>query len=174
MRRGIGIGLLIGMLAVPATHGEAKAPAPARGPKLESVTLGIRHRVFPDFRDMQRVKLNRDFPLGDTEYSARVIQYLPDFQMDLERRKVFSLTDQPRNPAFRVVVRRNDVPHDTSWAFLKSPPHFGARSYFAFQVLRIDFVGAPPLLVDSSLVEPPATGRSHPAPPAAKDSATRR
>ncbi len=174
MRRGIWIGLLIGMLVVSWAHGEAKAPAGTRGPRLDSVTLGIRHRVFQDFRDMQQVKLNQDFLLGDTEYSARVIQYLPDFQMDLERRKVFSLTDEPRNPAFRVVVRKNKVPHDTSWAFLKSPPHFGARSYFAFQVLRIDFVGAPPLLVDSSLVAPPASGTSQSAPPATKGSTTRR
>lgn len=174
MRRGIWLGLLIGMVVVPRAHGEATAPAATRGPKLESVTLGVRHRVFPEFRDLRRVRLNQDFLLGDTDYSARVIQYLPDFQMDLERRKVFSLSDQPRNPAFRVVVRKNQVPHDTSWAFLKSPPHFGARSYFAFQVLRIDFVGAPPLLVDSALVAPPPAGRSRPAPAPARDSATRR
>jgi hypothetical protein len=83
-----------------------------------------------------------------------VIQYLPDFQMDLERRRAFSLTDQPRNPAFRVVVFKNRAPHDTSWAFLKSPPHYGVRSYFAFQVLRIDFTGRAPLIADSSLTAP--------------------
>lgn len=172
MRRAVGIGLLIAVTLVPAAHGRTKAPAPARAPKLASVTLGIRHRVFHDFREVQTVRLNREFPLGDTEYSARVIQYLPDFQMDLEHHRIFSLGDQPRNPAFRVVVRKAGAPHDTSWAFLKSPPHFGARSYFAFQVLRIDFVGGPPLLADSTLVGP---GMS-PAPPApaAGDTAKRR
>ncbi len=164
MRRATWLELLIGLAVVPCPHAQAAAPAAARGPRLEAVTLGIRHRAFPDFCDVQRVKLNREFIIGDSEYSARVIQYVPDFQMDLEHHRIFSLTNQPRNPALRIVVSRNRAPHDTSWAFLKSPPHFGARSYFAFQVLRIDFVGRPPLLADSSLAAPPATGGPIPAP----------
>ena len=159
-------GLLVGMIVTSWAHGQSSPPS--RGARrLQTVTLGVRHRVFPDFRDRHRVRLHREFPLGDTEYSARVIRYVPDFQMDLERRQVFSLGDQPRNPAFQIVVRRNQVPHDTSWAFLKSPPHFGTRSYFAFQVLRIDFAGGPPLVADSTLVGPPPPA-SHAA-PARKD-----
>ena len=160
MSRLVRIGLLMAALAAAAPTG---VEAAARGPRLESVTFGIRHRVFPDFRDLQRVKLNREFIIGDSEYSARVIQYVPDFQMDLEHHRVFSLSDQPRNPAFRIVVSKNRAPHDTSWAFLKSPPHFGVSSYFSFQVLRIDFVGRPPLLADTSAASPPARGRT-PAP----------
>jgi hypothetical protein len=175
MKRGIWIGLLIGVAAVPAAHGQAKPPARAGAPKFESVTLGVRHRVFHDFRDLHQVRMNREFPLGDTEYSARVIRYVPDFQMDVEKRRVYSLSDQPRNPAFQIVVRKNRAPHDTSWAFLKSPPHFGPRGYFAFQVLRIDFAGAPPLVADSTLAAPAMGTPPHRMPaPAAKDSATRR
>ena len=166
MRRTLGIGIVLGLLAVPSARAQAPAPAATRGPKLEAVTFGIRHRVFHEFSDVQKVKLNQDFPLGDSEYSARVIQYLPDFQMDLEHHKFFSLSDQPRNPAFRVVVRRGKAPHDTSWAFLKSPPHFSARSYFSFQVLRIDFVGHSPLLADTSAAPPAAM----PAPASTRDS----
>ena len=156
MNRGIWIGLLAGVVVVSWAHAQAKPPGRAGATKFETVTLGVRHRVFHEFRDLHKVRIHRDFPLGDTEYSARVIRYVPDFQMDVERRRVFSLSDQPRNPAFQVVVRKNKTPHDTSWAFLKSPPHFGPRSYFAFQVLRIDFAGAPPLIADSSLVAPHA------------------
>jgi hypothetical protein len=154
MNRGIRIGLLLGLLAPAWAHGQAKPPARAGAPKFESVTLGVRHRVFHDFRDLHTVPLNREFPLGDTEYSARVIRYVPDFQMDVETRRVVSLGDQPRNPAFQVVVRKNKAPHDTSWAFLKSPPHFGPRAYFAFQVLRIGFAGAPPLVADTTRAAP--------------------
>ena len=173
MSRGIWIGLLIGIVVVPSALGQPKPPGRAGGPKFQSVTLGVRHRVFHEFRDRHQVRLNRDFPLGDTEYSARVIRYVPDFQMDVERHRVFSLSDQPRNPAFQVVVRRNQAPHDTSWAFLKSPPHFGPRSYFTFQVLRIDFGGAPPLVADSALVAPPTGGMPH-AVPARKDTSRNR
>ena len=172
MTRGIWIGLWIGMLVATAVQGQAKPPARAGGAKFESVTLGVRHRVFHDFRDLHQVGLNREFPLGDTEYSARVIRYVPDFQMDVEARRVYSLSDQPRNPAFQVVVRKNKAPHDTSWAFLKSPPHFGPRATFAFQVLRIDFAGASPLIADSTLSAPALAMPPHGKPaPAVKDSA---
>jgi hypothetical protein len=140
------------------------ALAVARGPRLASVTFRIRHRVFHEFRDVQTVKMNQDFLLGDTEFSARLVQYVPDFQMILPSRKVLSLSDQPRNPAFRVIVRKNKVPQDTTWAFLKSPPHFGARSYFAFQVLRIDFVDREPIVADTAAAPSPGMPHTAPAP----------
>lgn len=176
MTRGIWMGILLGVLIAPSAYGQTKAPARAGGaPKLESVTLGVRHRVFHDFRDLHQVRINRTFPLGDTEYSARVIRYVPDFQMDVEARRVYSLSDRPRNPAFQVVVFKNRAPHDTSWAFLKSPPHFGPRAYFAFQVLRIDFAGAPPLVADTTRTAAGVGMPPHGKPaPAVKDSATRR
>lgn len=173
MRPGLWLALLIGLTLVPGALGQSKTVASSRAARFDAVTFGIRHRVFHQFRDLQRVKLNQDFPLGDTEFSARVVQYLPDFQMDLESRKVFSLTDQPRNPAFKVVVRKGKIPQDTTWAFLKSPPHFGARSYFAFQVLRVDFIGREPLLVDTMATAPASHG-APPKLPAARDSASRR
>jgi hypothetical protein len=93
--------------------------------------------------------------------------------MDLKRRRIFSLTDQPNNPAFKIIVRKGKVPQDTTWAFLKSPPHFGARSYFAFQVLRVDFADRPPLAADTTAAAPkteaPKETGETPAKPAAKD-----
>ncbi len=169
MRHAPWFGLLVALALVPPARGETRAPSSGRGPRLEAVTLGIRHRVFHDFRDLQRVRLNQDFILGDTEFTGRVVQYVPDFQMDLGSHRIFSLSDQPRNPAFKVIVRKGKVPQDTTWAFLKSPPHFGVRSYFAFQVLRIDFVGRPPLLPDTTAA-PPASGTM----PATRDSSGRR
>jgi hypothetical protein len=156
----IGFGLLISLATVAPVHAVARPAPSARGPRLSTVTFGIRHRVFHDFSDRQMVKLNQDFILGDTEFSARVVQYVPNFQMDLRRHKIFSLTDQPNNPAFKIIVRKNKVPHDTTWAFLKSPPHFGAHSYFAFQVLRVDFVDRPPLAADTLATAPGAAGDS--------------
>jgi hypothetical protein len=170
MRRIPAIGIVLAVMAAGAAHAAAPAPSGGKGPKLDAVTFAVRHRVFHEFYDVQKARLNQDFPLGDSEYSARVIQYLPDFQMDLEHHKFFSLSDQPRNPAFRVVVKKGKAPHDTSWAFLKSPPHFSAKSYFSFQVLRIDFAGAPPMVADTTTApagmpapasSTPDTARSH-------------
>ncbi len=173
MRPAIGLGLLMGLFAVPLAHGETKPASSAWGPRVESVTLGIRHRVFHEFSGRQAVRLNQDFILGDTDFSARVVQYVPDFQMDLRRHKVFSLSDQPNNPAFKIIVREGKVPQDTTWAFLKSPPHFGARSYFAFQVLRIDFADRPSLAADTAVAVPnagaPQAAGETPSNAAAKD-----
>jgi hypothetical protein len=129
--------------------------------------------VFHQFRDVHRVKLNEDFTLGDSEYSARVVQYLPDFEMDLDTRRFFSVSDKPNNPAFRVIVRKGRVPQDTTWAFLNNPPHFGAKSYFAFQVLKLEVAGRPPVLPDttSRLFKPGGHAPGASPAPAPRDSA---
>jgi hypothetical protein len=182
-RTGLGVrvgllGLLVGLLALPAVAADAPAPGAAAKPRVKSVTFSIRHRVFHDFRDLQTVRLNEDFILGDTEYRARIVRYVPEFEMDLATRRVVSRSDQPRNPAFEVVVRKGNVPQDTSWAFLNMPPHFGRRAYFAFHVVRIDFTGHEPMLADTvsaaaadsaaraaaGAAHPPA-GAGFPAPP---------
>jgi hypothetical protein len=172
MRRTWWLGLLIGLVAVPHSHAQVKPPVPAGGARLEAVTLLVRHRVFHDFRDLQRVKLKQDFLLGDTDYSARVVEYLPDFTMDLTSRKIVSKSDRPDNPAFRIVVFPPKVPQDTTWALLNMPPHFARKSLFAFQVVKIEFTGRPPIMVDTTTAAPANPTKmppGHPAPPATRD-----
>ena len=62
--------------------------------------------------------------MGDTEYTARVVEFVPDFTMDLKTRKVTSRGTEPKNPAFKIIVKKNNVPTDTTWAFFNMPPHF--------------------------------------------------
>lgn len=179
MRRIWWLGLLIGLVAVPASQAQVKARVPAGGTRLDAVTLLVRHRVFHDFRDVQRVKLKQDFILGDTDYSARVVEYVPDFSMDLTSRKIVSKSDRPDNPAFRIIVFQKQVPQDTTWALLKMPPHFARKSMFAFQVVKVELPGRPPILVDTTTtpaapVNPPRMPAGHPAPAATRDTATAR
>jgi len=91
------------------------------------------------------VRLKQEFPVGDTEMTARIIEFVPDFTIGRDR-KVTSRTNEPNNPAVRIVVKDKGAPHDTSWAFLNFPPHFSARAVLAFQVLRIDFENHEPVL----------------------------
>jgi hypothetical protein len=171
-RIGLGFGLLIGLLTMAAAPGRGKPASAAMAPHVETVTLSIRHRVFHDFHDMQSVRVGQEFILGDTDYNARVVQYVPDFEMDLTSRKVISRSDQPNNPAFRIMVRKGDVPQDTTWAFLNMPPHFGLRSYFAFHVIRIDFKGHAPMIADTvSASAPVPSDAGVPSPGAARTSA---
>ncbi len=159
------LGILGGLLAVAVALPAAAAPAKV-APRVQTVTFSIRNRVFHEFRDVQSVRVGQDFGLGDTDFSARVVQYVPDFEMDLASRKVVSRSDQPNNPAFKVVVRKGKGPQDTTWAFLNMPPHFGRKSFFAFHVIRIDFTGHAPIVADTTATSPPpdTTARAPHAP----------
>ena len=126
----------IASAAAPDTVAHARVVA---APRVRTVTFGIRHRVFPDFAQLSEVRMKESFQVGDSPYTARVVEFVPDFSMDLTSRKVVSLSSEPRNPAFRVVVTEKGAPSDTAWAFLNMAPHFARRSMLAFQVLRIEF-----------------------------------
>ena len=178
MRRPVGLLLLTVLLATSAGPARPAGGPAARGPRLDAVTLVVRHRVFHDFFDVQRVKLNQDFILGDTDFTGRVVQYVPDFEMDLASHRIVSRSEQPNNPAFRVVVRQNKTPQDTSWAFLNMPPHFGRHSYFAFQVVKVEFLDRAPLVADTTSRAPAAPAArpradSSAAPPAPRDTVRR-
>ncbi len=134
----------------------ATAPIASHAAPVKTVTLAMRHRIFKNFSDVQTVTLQKEFPVGDSDFSARVIRYVPDFAMELKTGKVISRSNEPKNPAFQIIVREKKVPQDTTWAFLNLPPHFGRKSMLAFKIVRIDFVGAPPVVADTTRVEKPA------------------
>ncbi len=146
--------VLAAALAVPAL-GEAAVSA-AQKLRVKTVKVGVGHRVFKGFYDEATVRLDEEFRIGDTEYTARVREFLPDFTMDMKTRKIVSASNSPNNPALRIFVRKNGAPDDTTWAFLNMPPHFGRRSLLAFKILRIDFDNHEPIVArrDSSKVAP--------------------
>jgi hypothetical protein len=117
--------------------------------RVTTVTLDVRHRVFHNFDGRYEVKLNEEFPIGDSDFSGKVVRYVPDFTMNLATHQVTSRSNEPNNPAFQIIVRQKKVPQDTTWAMLRMPPHFSKKSMLAFQVLRVDFVGRTPLVADT-------------------------
>lgn len=121
--------------------------APDKPLKVKSVTVLMGHRVYPDFRDIQTAPLGKDFQVGETDYTARVVEFVPDFAIDGRTHKVVSRSNVPRNPACRIVVREGRVPKDTSWAFVNFPPHFSKRALISFRVVRIEFFNAPTIEV---------------------------
>lgn len=135
-------------------------------PAFQSVTLRVGHRAFPDWFEDHRVAMHDPFQVGDSDLSAEIIRYEPDFTMMTKTRRITSRSDQPNNPAFQIVVYQGETPHDTTWAFLKMPPHFGAKSLVAFKVMRIDFKGRKPLVNPDTTAAPmppmPAHGGGHP------------
>lgn len=123
----------------PAAPAGKSAAAPGAKLKVTNMTFVVGHRAFTDFRDKVTVKLNETFRVGDSEYSAKVVEFQPDFTMDLKARKVSSRSQDPKNPAAKVYVWKNGAPDDTSWAFLNMPPHYGRNSMLAFQMTRVEF-----------------------------------
>jgi hypothetical protein len=119
-------------------------------PRVLKVSLGVRHRVFPDFAEKSEAVMGKSFQIGDTRFSATITDFEPDFVIDLPTHSITSRSIEPKNPAFRLIVREQGVPQDTTWAFLNMPPHFARNSLLAFEILRIEFADRPPLLRDST------------------------
>jgi len=127
---------------------QATSAAPA---KCKNVTLHIFNRVFTSFHDKLVAEPNKEFRVGDTEWTARVVRFEPDFTFDLKSHKVSSRTGEPRNPAFQIIVSRKGVPHDTTWAFFNMPPHYGTREELAFVATKIEFTNRPVLASKDSI-----------------------
>lgn len=144
------------------------ATAVAESLRVTQVTLVVGHRVFTNFRDRIVTPLDEEFQIGDSEFSGKVVEFQSDFTMDLATRQVTSRTLAPNNPAVRVLVWKNGAPEDTSWAFLKMPPHFGRKSMLAFQLTKVEFTNHVAIEADSALLAPrpaapakPHTGGTH-------------
>ena len=155
-------------VATPSKPANAPVAAPAETLRVDRCTLTVGHRVFTDFRDRITVPLHEEVVIGDSDWSAEVVEFQPDFTMDLATRKVGSRSLAPHNPAVRVIVSKGGTPQDTSWAFLKMPPHFGRKSMLAFQLTRVTFTNHAPVEADSALLAQPQPHAPvtppHPAP----------
>ena len=155
-------------VATPSKPANAPVAAPAETLRVDRCTLTVGHRVFTDFRDRITVPLHEEVVIGDSDWSAEVVEFQPDFTMDLATRKVGSRSLAPHNPAVRVIVSKGGTPQDTSWAFLKMPPHFGRKSMLAFQLTRVTFTNHAPVEADSALLASPPPHAPmtppHPAP----------
>jgi len=99
------------------------------------------------------VQLRKEFRVGDTEYTGTIVDYVPDFAMALSGKgkkaiggKVTTRSQEPNNPAFKIVVKSKGTPTDTTWAMVNMPPHFARKSMLAFRVLRIEFANHPPVV----------------------------
>ncbi|MFN8586575.1 MAG: hypothetical protein U0704_02150 [Candidatus Eisenbacteria bacterium] len=134
-----------------ATGAAPSAAAPAGVPKLKNVTLHIFNRVFPSFHDKVVAQRGVEFRVGDSEYTARIVDYVPDFTLDLKTHKVTSRGTEPKNPAFKLIVKKGNVPQDTTWAFFNMPPHFARKSLIAFVATEINFTNRPALVSQDSL-----------------------
>jgi hypothetical protein len=132
-------------------------PAPAipadlsKARPLKEVTLLVRHRVFQNFAEQITTRLGTASPISDTDFSATVDRYVPDFAMDIKTGRVISRTAEAKNPAVRVIIREKGVVQDTTWALLDVPPHFTRKSMLSFQITRLDYTSGKPILAKTTM-----------------------
>jgi hypothetical protein len=154
VRRWHVIGIILSVLiAAPTTAEEPDSSKAAENewPTVNSVTVRVRHRVWEKFKEEAEVEIGEEFQIGDTEYTARIVRFVPDFAMKMQSKEVISRTPEPNNPAVRIIVLENEEPTDTTWAFTQELPHYGRLSLLAFQIIRIDFEDREPIVVPDTL-----------------------
>jgi len=149
--------VLVLIWSIPAAAAATPATAaPADSGLVLQVEVGS--RLYPTWHELLRLRLGELFYLGDSEYTARIDRFLPDFR--IIDGKFLTVSQELKNPAARVVVYHDTTAADTSWAFLNFPPHFSPRSFFTFQLK--DIAGFVPASTDSFMPAP--TDRFVPAP----------
>lgn len=126
--------------ATPPPPAPAATIQPAAGDSLAPDSslvfkVEIGNRMFPDWREEQRVRLGEPFHLGDTENWATAPVFLPDFR--IVDKKVISASRAWNNPALRIMVYNDSTAIDSSWAFRDFPPHYSQHSFFTFKLLEI-------------------------------------
>ncbi len=67
------------------------------------------------------VPYDSDYTLPKTDLTVRVTQFIPDFIIDMESGQVSSRSDEPNNPAVRVMLFRGKDTLFNHWAFFKFP-----------------------------------------------------
>jgi hypothetical protein len=145
--------LVILFVATPTQGEEADSTSTSAGEEIEitSVTIRVKHRVWDEFKEDAKVVMDEEFQIGDTDFTAVMDRFVPDFAMNLKTREIVSRSPELKNPAFRLIVMENQEPQDTTWAFLNALPHFTRNTLLSFQIIGIDIEGREPIVVPDTL-----------------------
>lgn len=108
----------------------------------DSVVVFIGNRMFPDFGDVVTARMKQRHPVGDSEFSFEVVKFYPHFSIIDSTKQIVSVSDEPKNPAFRIKVYKGGAIADSTWAFYNMDvPHFSRTSSLWFRVLAFDYRG---------------------------------
>lgn len=123
---------------VPARTAARIAASPADTAYVFVIETGS--RLYPEWKEENRVRLNQDFYIADSKFTARVTRFLPDFRID--HGQFVSASDSLLNPAAHVYVYGDSGAVDSTWAFKNFPPHFSPRSFYSFKLKDVITSGA--------------------------------
>jgi len=97
--------------------------------------LEIKHRVFIDFHEVDTVRLNEKFEIGDGDAHGQVFTFNPHLAIT-EKGQYLQDSDTLYNPAVRVRLYQKDSVIQENWAFYYSEaPHFRRGDILGFRLL---------------------------------------
>jgi hypothetical protein len=114
-----------------------KAPEPL-------FTVRVRHLSdFVAYED-HVVRLNEPFLIADTDYSAEVKRFVPDFEMNMNTKEVISRSNKPLNPALQLAVySQQDLLYETWVLYQNLVPHAIHEPGYYFQFISCENVEQP-------------------------------
>lgn len=136
-------------LALPlasAVLAEDPPPAPADSTG-EYYVIETRHRLFPEFRQLDTVGFGEVFLVGEEEWHASVILFNPHLGIT-QSGKALQQSDTLYNPAVRVRVEHADTLVQECWGFhFTDAPHFRRTDLLGFKLVSFkvgpQYIAAP-------------------------------
>jgi hypothetical protein len=129
-----------------AVAGALAAPpeeaATAESPTPVDITVAIGNRLFPAFHETTTTAMNERWFIGDTDYAFEITAFVPHFAIIDSTREVVSLSDEVKNPAFKIRIYEGEDMLEDSWGFYGIRiPHFSRESFLSFQVISFEYRG---------------------------------
>jgi len=104
-------------MVVPSQPPEVVVPEAVKG-KWSAVKIAIEDKTAKSTKEVS-IKLNSDYKIPNSTLTIKVGEFLPDFKM--EGTVITSASDQPNNPAVKIVVMDGDKEIFKGWLYSKFP-----------------------------------------------------
>lgn len=100
--------------------------------------IETKHRLHPNFIQVDTVGLDEPFYIGEDEYEARVILFNPHLGIT-QTGDVLTMSDTLYNPAVRVQVTIDEEVSQESWGFYYvDAPHFAREDLLGFKLREFE------------------------------------
>jgi len=128
------VGVLLALTALPAAAADVDSTKTVDHSG-DVYIIETRHRLFPDFLQVDTVGFDQPFFIGEEEWKARIILFNPHLGITTEG-KGLQMSDTLYNPAARIRVEQADTLVQESWAFhYVDAPHYRRTDLLGFKLL---------------------------------------
>ncbi len=140
----MGLALALTLVSAAVAEEPQSAPSDSTG---EYYVIETRHRLFPEFRQIDTVGFGEVFLVGEEEWQAKVIMFNPHLGIT-QSGKALQQSDTLYNPAVRVRVEQADSLVQESWGFhFTDAPHFRRTDLLGFKLVSFkvgpQYIAAP-------------------------------